>query len=225
MLGTIVNTAAVIVGGSLGLLFKKNMPQRITNIYFQAVGLFTLAIGISMVWNMENILIVVASLVVGSMIGEWIDIEAGAEKLSEWLKKKFRIGNERFSEGLITSFLLFCMGSMTILGAINEGLDGNSDLLMTKSLMDGFSSLLLASALGIGVVFSALPMFIFQGGITLLAMWASTFFTPDIINGITAIGGIMLIGLGINLLDIKKLRIMNMLPSLLIVVLLLWIFV
>lgn len=224
MLGTIVNTAAVIVGGSLGLLLKKNMPERITKIYFQAIGLFTLAIGISMVWNIDNMLIVVTSLVAGSLIGEWIDIEAGAEKLSEWLKRKFRIGNERFSEGLITSFLLFCMGSMTILGAIQEGLEGNSDLLLTKSLMDGFSALLLASALGIGVVFSSIPLFLFQGGISLLAMWASHFFSPEIISGITAIGGIMLIGLGINLLDIKKLRIMNMLPALVIVALLLWIF-
>lgn len=224
MLGTIVNTVAVIAGGSLGLLLKKNMPERITKIYFQAVGLFTFAIGISMVWNIDRILIIVSSLVAGSIIGEWIDIEAGAEKLSEWLKKKFRIGNERFSEGLITSFLLFCMGSMTILGAIQEGLENNSDLLLTKSFMDGFSSLLLGSALGIGVVFSAIPLFVFQGGITLLAMWASNFFTPEIISGITAVGGIMLIGLGINLLDIKKLRIMNMLPSLVIVVILLWIF-
>ena len=223
MFGTIVNTIAVIVGGSLGLLFKKNMPERITNIYFQAIGLFTLSIGISMVWNIENILIVVTSLVIGSIIGEWINIEAGAEKLSKRMKKKFRIANDRFSEGLITSFLLFCMGSLTILGAIQEGLEGNSNLLMTKSLMDGFSSLLLASALGTGVIFSAIPLFIFQGGITLLAMWASHFFTPEIIGGITAIGGIMLIGLGINLLDIKKLRIMNMLPALLVVILLLWI--
>ena len=224
MLGTIVNTAAVIVGGSLGLLLKKNMPERITKIYFQAIGLFTLAIGISMVWNIDNILIVVTSLVVGSMIGEWIDIEASAEKLSAWLKRKFRIGNERFSEGLITSFLLFCMGSMTILGAIQEGLEGNKDLLLTKSLMDGFSALLLASALGIGVVFSSVPLLLFQGGITLVAMWASRFFTPEIISGITAVGGIMLIGLGINLLDIKKLRIMNMLPALVVVVILVWIF-
>ena len=224
MLGTIINTAAVIAGGSLGLLLKKNMPERITKIYFQAIGLFTLAIGISMVWNIDHILIVVASLVVGSILGEWIDIEAGAEKLSECLKRKFRIGNERFSEGLITSFLLFCMGSMTILGAIKEGLEGNSDLLLTKSLMDGFSALLLASALGIGVIFSAVPLFLFQGGVTLLAMWASRFFTPEIVSGITAVGGIMLIGLGINLLDIKKLRIMNMLPALVIVVILLWIF-
>ena len=148
MIGTLVNTAAVIVGGAIGLLLKKNMPQRITTIYFQAVGLFTLAIGISMVVKMDHILIVVASMALGSLLGEWLNIEAGAEKLSEYLKKKFRIGSDKFSEGLITAFLLFCIGSMTILGTIQEGTGGSSDLLFTKSLMDFFSAILLASAFG-----------------------------------------------------------------------------
>lgn len=222
MIGTLVNTAAVIVGGAAGLLLKKNMPERVTSIYFQAVGLFTLAIGISMVVKMDHILIVVGSLAIGSLLGEWMNLEAGAERLSIYLKKRFRIGSEKFSEGLITAFLLFCIGSMTILGTIQEGTGGSSDLLLTKSLMDFFSAMLLASAFGFGVVVSAVPLFIFQGLLTLLAMYAGSFFTLDIILGLTSVGGILLIGLGINILEIKKLRIMNMLPSLLIVVLLLW---
>ena len=196
MIGTLVNTAAVIVGGAIGLLLKKNMPQRITTIYFQAVGLFTLAIGISMVVKMDHILIVVASMALGSLLGEWLNIEAGAEKLSEYLKKKFRIGSDKFSEGLITAFLLFCIGSMTILGTIQEGTGGSSDLLFTKSLMDFFSAM--------------------------IAMYAGRFFTLEIIQGLTSVGGILLIGLGINILEIKKLRIMNMLPALVVVALLLW---
>lgn len=222
MIGTLVNTAAVIVGGAIGLLLKKNMPQRITTIYFQAVGLFTLAIGISMVVKMDHILIVVASMALGSLLGEWLNIEAGAEKLSEYLKKKFRIGSDKFSEGLITAFLLFCIGSMTILGTIQEGTGGSSDLLFTKSLMDFFSAILLASAFGFGVVISAIPLFIFQAILTLIAMYAGRFFTPEIIQGLTSVGGILLIGLGINILEIKKLRIMNMLPALVVVALLLW---
>ena len=222
MIGTLVNTAAVIVGGAIGLLLKKNMPQRITTIYFQAVGLFTLAIGISMVVKMDHILIVVASMALGSLLGEWPNIEAGAEKLSEYLKKKFRIGSDKFSEGLITAFLLFCIGSMTILGTIQEGTGGSSDLLFTKSLMDFFSSILLASAFGFGVIISAIPLFIFQTILTLIAMYAGRFFTPEIIQGLTSVGGILLIGLGINILEIKKLRIMNMLPALVVVALLLW---
>ncbi len=222
MIGTLVNTAAVIVGGAIGLLLKKNMPQRITTIYFQAVGLFTLAIGISMVVKMDHILIVVASMALGSLLGEWLNIEAGAEKLSEYLKKKFRIGSDKFSEGLITAFLLFCIGSMTILGTIQEGTGGSSDLLFTKSLMDFFSSILLASAFGFGVIISAIPLFIFQTILTLIAMYAGRLFTPEIIQGLTSVGGILLIGLGINILEIKKLRIMNMLPALVVVALLLW---
>lgn len=225
MIGTLVNTAAVIIGASVGVLFKKNMPKRVTQIYFQAVGLFTIAIGISMVWDLKHILIIVGSLAIGSLLGEWLNLEAGADKLSNYLKMKMKIGNEKFSEGLITAFLLFCIGSMTILGAIQEGTGVSSDLLFTKSLMDFFSAIILASAFGVGVIVSAVPLFIFQGALTLLAMGASQFFTPDIIHGLTNIGGILLIGLGINILEIKRIRVMNMVPSLLIVVIFLWMFV
>ena len=224
MIGTLVNTAAVVGGGMIGLLLKKRMPERVTTIYFQAIGLFTLAIGMDMSVEMEKILLVVSSLAIGSLLGEWWNLEKGAEQLSNNLKKQFRIGNERFSEGLVTAFLLFCVGSMTILGTIQEGTGGSPDLLYTKSLMDFFSAILLASAFGAGVVFSALPLFIFQAALTLLAGYAGSFFTDEIILGLTSVGGILLMGLGINILEIKKLRIMNMLPSLIVVVLLIWIF-
>lgn len=223
MIGTLVNTAAVIVGGSVGLILRKNLPERYTSIYFQAIGLFTLAIGISMVWELNHILIVVGSLAIGALYGEFFRLEQRTDKLSELLRTKLKLGNERFTEGLVTSFLLFCVGSMTIVGAIQEGTGKSSDLLMTKSLMDFFSAILLASALGIGVLFAALPLLLFQGSITLLAMYASQFFTPDIIQGLTNTGGILLLGLAINILEIKRLRIINMLPSLILVVIFLWI--
>jgi len=222
MIGTLINAGAVIAGGTIGLLLKKNMPERITSIYFQAIGLFTLAIGISMVYKMQHIIIIVSSLAIGSLLGEWINLESGVERLSNYFKRKLRIGSEKFSDGLTTAFLMFCIGSMTILGSIQEGTGGSPDLLMTKSLMDGFASILLASAFGVGVLVSAIPLLIFQGGITLLAMYAGSFFTPDIIQGLTSVGGILLIGLGIDILEIKKLRILNMIPALLIVVFLLW---
>ena len=224
MIGTLVNTLAVLIGGLLGLILNKKMPERVTTIYFQAIGLFTLAIGASMAVSMEKILIVVSSLAIGSLLGEWWNLEKGAEQMSDYLKNRFKIGSERFSEGLITAFLLFCVGSMTILGTIQEGTGGSPDLLYTKSMMDFFSAILLASAFGVGVVFSSLPLFIFQASLTLLARYAAHFFTDDIILGLTNVGGILLIGLGINILGIKKLRIMNMLPSLVIVVLFIWIF-
>ncbi|MBZ4651612.1 MAG: hypothetical protein JG761_412 [Proteiniphilum sp.] len=224
MIGTLVNTAAVVGGGVIGLLLKKRMPERITTIYFQAIGLFTLAIGASMAVEMNHILIVVSSLALGSLLGEWIGLERGAGRLGNRLKHRFRIGNDKFSEGLVTAFLLFCVGSMTILGTIQEGTGGSPDLLYTKSLMDFFSAILLASAFGVGVALSALPLFLFQASLTLLAGYAGNFFTDEIILGLTSVGGIMLIGLGINILEIKKIRVMNMLPSLVIVVLLIWIF-
>ncbi len=224
MIGTLVNTAAVLIGGLLGLFLNKKMPDRVTTIYFQAIGLFTIAIGASMAVSMEKILIVVSSLALGSILGEWWNLEKGVEQISEYLKKRFKIGSERFSEGLITAFLMFCVGSMTILGTIQEGTGGSPDLLYTKSLMDFSSSILLASAFGVGVVFSFIPLFIFQAALTLLARYATNFFTEDMILGLTNVGGILLIGLGINILGIKKLRVMNMLPALIIVVLLLWLF-
>jgi uncharacterized membrane protein YqgA involved in biofilm formation len=222
MIGTLVNTAAVIIGGGIGLVLKKNMPSKLTTIYFQAIGLFTLAIGISMVWELKHILIVVVSLTLGSITGEILKLEKQADRVGNHLKNRLKIGNDRFTEGLVSSFLLFCVGSMTIVGAIQEGTGVSSDLLMTKSLMDFFSAILLAAALGLGVMFSAIPLLLFQGSITLLAMYSSRFFTPDIIHGLTNTGGVLLLGLGINILEIKKLRIMNMLPSLLFVIILLW---
>ena len=174
--------------------------------------------------EMEKILIVVGSLAIGSLLGEWANLEKGTERMSDHLKHRFRIGSEKFSEGLITAFLLFCVGSLTIIGTIQEGTGGSPDLLFTKSLMDFFSAILLASAFGVSVAISAIPLFIFQASLTLLATYAATLFTDDIILGLTSTGGILLIGLGINILGIKKLRIMNMLPSLIIVVLLIWIF-
>ena len=224
MIGTVVNTAAVLIGGLLGLVLKKRMPDRVTTIYFQAIGLFTLAIGASMAVNMEKILIIVSSIALGSLLGEWFDLETGVEKISNYLKDRFKIGSEKFSEGLVTSFLLFCVGSMTILGTIQEGTGGSPDLLFTKSTMDFFSAILLASAMGVGVVFSSVPLFVFQASLTLLAKYAAHFFSDDIILGLTNVGGILLIGLGINILGIKKLRIMNMLPALVVVVLFIWLF-
>ena len=140
------------------------------------------------------------------------------------LKKRFKRGNEHFTEGFVTAFLLFCMGSLAILGPVEEGLTGNlSDLLKTKSLIDGFSSILLASALGIGVMFSAIPVFLYQGGITLLVLLIGKNIPEHYINEITVIGGVLLIGLALDLLNIKKLRIINMLPSLIYICLFLWI--
>ncbi len=223
MIGTLVNTAAVLVGGTLGVFLKKGISDRYRVIYFQAVGLFTLGIGISMVWKMDHLLVVVASVLIGALLGEWMKLEQRTELLSDKIKSKLKVGNERFTEGLITTFLLACIGALTIVGAIEEGISGDSRLLFTKSILDGFSSILLASAFGVGVIFAAIPLFIFQGGLTLLAQFFGEFLSNDTIEAITNVGGILLLGLGIHILEIKKLRVLNLIPALFVVVILMWI--
>ena len=223
MIGTIINAGTVVVGSSVGLLLKKGLPEKYTTIYFQAVGLFTLILGIQMSLKITEPLFVVLSLIAGGLTGELFKLEERMNRFGDYLKSKFKRGNERFTEGLVTAFLLFCMGSMSILGPVEEGLTGNvSDLLKTKSLMDGISAMLLASALGIGVLFSTVPLLVYQGGITLLVMLIGKNIPEQYINEITVIGGILLIGLALDILNVKKLRILNMLPSLIFICLFLW---
>lgn len=225
LFGTIVNVGTVILGSILGLIFHAKLPQRIVKITFQAVGLFTIYLGITMTMKTQNILILIFSMVLGSAFGEWIDLEKYINQFSSWIKRKLKSKNENFSEGLITAFLLFCIGSMTILGAFEEGTQSNSDLLIAKSVMDGFGALALASALGIGVMFSIIPLFLFQGGLTVLAWWIGGLMPEQIINEMSAAGGLMLVGLGFSIMDIKKIKVVNMLPSLIFAVILAYILI
>ena len=220
MYGTLINAAAVIIGSIIGLIIHSKLPKKITNTAFHGVGLFTIILGVMMAIKTNNFLIMIFSIVVGAIIGEIIDVDKRINNFGEWLKKKFKTKNERFSEGFITAFMLYCMGSMTILGAFEDGLYGTPNLLVAKSVLDGFSSIVLAATMGIGVLFSFIPLLIFQGGLTLFASNMQTVLTDVIINELTAVGGIILLGLGITMLEIKKIRILNMLPSLVIVVVL-----
>lgn len=224
MIGTIVNTATVIVGSLIGMFFSKGIKNEYRTAFFQVIGLVTVAIGVGMVYAIEHLVIVIISLVIGTLLGTWWDIENQIERFSNYLKKRLKIGNERFSEGLITTVLLFCVGSMTILGTIQEGMGFSSDLLITKAILDGFSSIILASVFGISVLFSAIPLFLIQGGLTLLAMQLGAFISDEMVAALTAVGGVMLIGLGFSILEIKKIPIANMLPALLVVILLVWIY-
>jgi uncharacterized membrane protein YqgA involved in biofilm formation len=166
----------------------------------------------------DNILLVIFSLVIGGVIGEIIDIEAGLERFGERIKRKFKSNNtsERFVEGFLTASLLYCVGSMAIMGAIKEGLSGNPDILYAKSLLDGVTSIAFTAAMGIGVLFSAIPVFLYQGGITLLARTIKDFLSPEIINEMTAVGGILIWGIGFGLLGIKKIKVGNLLPAILV---------
>lgn len=224
MIGTFVNVATVLAGSTIGLLFHKSLPPRILKSVFQVIGLFTIMLGISMAIKSQEILILILSLVTGTIIGSGIDIDRGFEKINKQLQSKIKLKNEKFADGITTAFLLFCMGSMTFLGAFEEGLGGKPNLLLAKAVLDGFSSIALSAGLGIGVMFSVVPLLIFQGGLTLLASVLQQYFTEPLITELSAAGGILLLGLGLNILEIKSIKVMNMLPALLIVVILTYFF-
>jgi uncharacterized protein len=214
MIGSIINAAAVIIGGIIGLLVHKRLPKKITQTTFQAIGLFTMVLGITMAIKTTNYLAMVISLVIGSIIGSLLHLESLITKLGEYLKKKTGSTNHRFSEGFITAFMLYCMGSLTILGSIEEGLGNPPTLLLSKSVLDGFSSIALAASMGAGVIFSALPLLIYQGSITIVTSIIHQSLSEVIITELSAVGGVLLVGLGIDILKIKKIPVLNMLPSL-----------
>lgn len=224
MWGTVINVGAVLAGSTIGLVFRKNIPQKYILIIFQAIGLFTLFVGIAMSLKTNNYLILVVSLVLGGLIGALLNIDRGLDKLTCRFKIKDKNKESKFTEGLITSFLLFCMGSMTVVGAINEGLGHSPELLYAKSIMDGISSIALSAALGYGVMFSIVPLFLYQGGITLMAAYMSQQLTDRVINELTAVGGLLLLGLGFNILNIAKIKVINMLPSLIVILILVYFF-
>jgi len=222
MKGTIVNVIAIIVGSAIGFILKNKFPEKVNNIIMHALGLCSLLIGMQMALKTDNILLVIFSLVIGGIVGELIGLEDGLEKIGKKMRTKFsgKTSSKRFVEGFITASLLFCVGSMAIVGSLQEGLNGNPEILYTKSLLDGITSIAFSAAMGLGVMFSAIPTFLYQGGITLLAHLIRDFLTLEVINEITGVGGILVLGIGLNLLELKKIKVGNLLPSLLIVFLL-----
>ena len=198
MTGTIINMIAVILGTILGLLFGSRLPERVRDGVLAALGLFTLVLGIRMFLETSNALIVLAALLAGVILGEWLRIEDRIEALGNQLKNSFSrsFKNQdlsRFVEGFLAASILFCVGPMAILGSIQDGLTGDFSLLATKSVMDGFAALAFASIMGVGVAFSSLVILIFQGGLSLLAFQVQNFFTPEMIAEMSAAGGVILI--------------------------------
>ena len=220
MFGTLINVLSIIVGSSIGALAHSRLPSRIVTIGFQSIGLFTLLIGFTMASKTNNLLVMSLSIVIGSMLGEAINVDRLTNSFGDWVKARVGSKTSKFSEGFVTASLLFCIGSMAILGAIEEGLGGVPNLLLAKSVLDGFSSIALSATLGTGVVFSAISVLLYQGLLTVLAGSAKEFLSGYAMNEVTAVGGLLLVGLGIRILEIKNLKVSNMLPSLLIAALL-----
>jgi uncharacterized membrane protein YqgA involved in biofilm formation len=247
MTGTIINTIAVLIGGTLGLLFGARLSKRLKEAIVISVGLFTAAFGMKMFFKTENELIVLGALLIGVLLGEWWKIESGLQHLGQVLEARFAPGPDtaslsqassagNFLRGFLTASLIFCIGPLAILGSIQDGLDGNYTMLAVKSILDGFTAMAFASSFGVGVLFSALAVLLFQGSISLItAQLASLFafqvspglvkeFITPYVNELTATGGVILIGLAVsNLLEIKKIRTGNFLPALVIAPLIVWI--
>jgi len=218
MIGTLINTVTVLIGGTLGTLLGHRFPERMQETILASLGLFTLIIGIDSALVSGNVLIVLGSLLIGAIIGEGLHIESRLENFGKWLRDKLvRDHNEgegaRFVEGFVTASLIFCVGPLTIQGAIEDGLMGDYTKLAIKAIMDGFAAMAFATTLGPGVIASVIVILIFQGGISLLAGLSSNVFTEPMITELTATGGVVLLAIGLRLLDLKRIRAANLLPA------------
>ncbi len=214
MTGTLVNAAAIIAGSLLGILLKKGLPERLRQTLMHAIGLGVLLIGLRMALQSENLLIILASLVLGGIVGELIDIELYLEKFGRFIQSRVD-ENSSIAKAFVTSSLLYCVGSMAVMGALESGLTGNHTTLYAKSILDGVTSIIFASTLGIGVLFSALPVLVYQGAITLAASLVQPLLTPAAVAEMTGTGGLLIIGIGLNVLEIKKIKVGNLLPGIL----------
>lgn len=218
-IGTLINMAAVIVGSLVGMGLEHAITPAMENILFQAIGLGTVLIGIRMMLKLPDgyMLIFIFSLMLGGLLGVVVNLESLVGGMSDGLKAWLGVSDGRFTEGLVTAFLLFCVGSMTIVGALEEGLQGKRELLLVKSTLDGFTSVALASAMGIGVLFSILPMLIMQGGLTFFARRVGHLLREEVVDSLSAVGGALIIGISISMLNLGDIQLINLLPSLAVV--------
>lgn len=219
MTGTIINVIAILAGTALGVLFGRRLSDNLKKTITAGMGLFTGAVGLQMFLKTEQALIVLAALLLGAITGEWLRIEDRMASLGIWLERRFtgssEGGSSRFVRGFLSASILFCTGPMAVLGSISDGLTGDYTTLAIKSVLDGFISLVFASTLGVGVAFSALPVGVYQGSISLLAAQFNAIITPAMMAEMTATGGVLLAGIAVSsLLEIKKIRVGNMLPAL-----------
>ena len=220
MIGVLANTATVLIGSALGLLLKKGIPERVSKAVMVAIGLVTVYIGIDGALEGSNTIVLIVSMVFGTIIGALIDIDDKINRLGNLIERKMKRGDGKttIAEGFMTGSLLFCIGAMTIVGSLNSGLSGDNELIFAKSILDLISSCMLASTLGIGVMFAAIFVLFYQGALVLLAGLLQNVLTDmALVAEINCAGSIMIIGLGLNILGLSKFKIANMLPAILIV--------
>ena len=215
MLGPLVNAIAIVVSALVGSFLVRGIPARFEEILKKAIGLSIVFVGIKGALDNQRILLLIMSLVIGAVLGELINIDALMNRLGLWAEQKLKIGGtgNSFSKGFVTASILFCSGSMAIVGSMQSGLTGNHELLFMKSILDAAISIVFAASMGIGVVFSAIPVFVYQGIITLASMALKGFLTADIIREMSAVGSLLVAGIGFNFLDIKEIKVANLIPA------------
>ncbi len=213
MLGTFVNCLAIIAGSFAGLLFKSGIPERFNHTIMQAAGLCVIQVGLKTSLGCDDFIIVIISLAIGSIIGEMMKIEDTLERFGKFLENKFSSPGSTFSTGFVTASLLYCVGSMAIIGSLESGLLGKHDILFAKSCLDGIISIVLCSTFGIGVMFAAGPVLVYQGGITLAASLLKPLLIPEVVSQMSGAGGLLIMALGINTLLNLKIKVGNMLPA------------
>jgi uncharacterized membrane protein YqgA involved in biofilm formation len=215
MTGTLVNTATVLAGSAVGLFAGHRLPERLRETMMKGIGLMTLVIGMGMALKTGNVLIVLGSVLAGGVLGTMLRVQDGLDGLGDLLQRRFAAaGDGRFSEAFVTSSLVFCVGPMTVMGSIQDGLTGDYHLLAVKSTLDGFSSLAFAASLGPGVIASTATVLLFQGGLTLFASHLRDALTPAMVGEMTAAGGVLILGIGFNLLRLDRIRVADFLPAL-----------
>ena len=222
MLGTVVNALAIILGGLIGLLVRGAIADRYKTGVMHAIGLAVIMIGLRAARSSDAIVITIISMAAGTLVGEWLAIEKRLEQLGGWAEQRLASAGDGFARGFVTASLLYCVGSMAVVGALESGLKGDHQTLMAKSMLDGITSVVLSSTFGLGVMFAALPVFLYQGGITLSAVWVKPYLSTDLVSQVTGVGGLLILAIGINILELRRLRVGNMLPAIFMPLVMFW---
>ena len=227
-LGTMVNCAAIIGGCAVGLILRKGFPEKWQETIMYGVDLCIFLIGLEMAQKSQNVILVIASIVIGSIIGEMLDINGKLNRFGAWVEKKM-LGNRTqtsgsFGKAFISASLVFCIGAMAIVGSIEEGLTGNHQILFAKAMLDCILSIIFGANMGAGVALSAVPVGLYQGSITLLAAWMQNLLTPDVIREVSATGGVLIMAIGIVQARLLPIRLANQIPALPVAILLVKIF-
>ena len=213
--GTLFNAAAIVAGGAVGLLAGRFIPEKAYKLVFQCLGLFSLHLGFSMASRAQGMIVVMGALLTGAVVGVLLDIDSILTRLGDRMKRRFGSGekSENFTQAFVTTSVLYCVGSMSVIGAIENGLSSNPSLLLVKGCMDGAASILFAASMGVGALFSALPVLIYQGSLTFAAQWLNAFITPPMMDNLSGLGGLIIMGVSLNILEIADVKTSNLLPG------------